>query len=97
MAMAVNKVVYNAKVLLDLTSDTVTPAMLAKGVTAHDKSGTKITGTMPATVAIDTNNNIILSGELADGKYTVMIGDTVVGSYTQGATYTNMLSSSLNQ
>jgi hypothetical protein len=43
--MAVNKVVYNAKVLLDLTLDTVTPETLAKGVTAHDKSGTKITGT----------------------------------------------------
>lgn len=45
--MAVNKVVYNAKVLLDLTSDTVTPATLAEGTTAHDKSGAKITGTMP--------------------------------------------------
>lgn len=44
--MAVNKVVYNAKVLLDLTSDTVTPDKLANGVTAHDKSGNKITGTM---------------------------------------------------
>ena len=45
--MAVNKVVYNAKVLLDLTSDSVTPDKLAEGVTAHDKSGNKITGTMP--------------------------------------------------
>ena len=45
--MAVNKVVYNAKVLLDLTSDTVTADKLAEGVTAHDKSGNKITGTMP--------------------------------------------------
>lgn len=44
--MAVNKVVYNAKVLLDLTSDTVTADKLANGVTAHDKSGAVITGTM---------------------------------------------------
>lgn len=43
--MAVNKVVYNAKVLLDLTTDTVTADKLASGVTAHDKTGTKITGT----------------------------------------------------
>lgn len=43
--MAVNKVVYDGKTLVDLTSDTVTPATLAKGVTAHDKSGAKITGT----------------------------------------------------
>lgn len=45
--MAVNKVVYNAKVLIDLTSDTITADKLANGVTAHDKSGTKITGTLP--------------------------------------------------
>ena len=46
--MAVNKVVYNAKVLLDLTNDSVTPETLAQGVTAHDKSGAVITGTMAA-------------------------------------------------
>ena len=34
--MAVNKVVYNAKVLIDLTNDTVTSEKLASGVTAHD-------------------------------------------------------------
>ena len=43
--MAVNKVVCNAKILIDLTLDTVAPETLAKGVTAHDKTGTKITGT----------------------------------------------------
>lgn len=49
--MAVNKVVYNTvngeEVLMDLTSDTVTPATLAEGTTAHDASGEMITGTMP--------------------------------------------------
>jgi hypothetical protein len=48
--MAINKVVYNtengAETLIDLTGDTVTPETLAKGVTAHDKSGTTITGTL---------------------------------------------------
>lgn len=44
--MAVNKVEYFGKVLLDLTGDTVTAETLAEGVTAHDKSGAKITGTM---------------------------------------------------
>ena len=43
--MAVNKVVYNAQVLLDLTSDTVTADKMLKGTTAHDKSGALITGT----------------------------------------------------
>lgn len=44
--MAVNKVEYAGNTLIDLTADTVTPETLAKGVTAHDKSGAVITGTM---------------------------------------------------
>lgn len=48
--MAVNKVSYGGNTLIDLTSDSVTPDKLASGVTAHDKSGNKITGTMSANV-----------------------------------------------
>ena len=48
--MAVNKVVYVEngvqKTLVDLTADTVTAETLKKGSTAHDKTGTQITGTM---------------------------------------------------
>lgn len=44
--MAVSKVVYNGRALIDLTSDTVTPETLAEGVTAHDSSGAVITGTL---------------------------------------------------
>ena len=44
--MAVNKVVYGTTVLVDLTEDTVAPDKLAKGITAHDKVGNLITGTM---------------------------------------------------
>ena len=43
--MAVNKIVINNEVKLDLTSDTVSPSTLASGITAHDKSGNIITGT----------------------------------------------------
>ena len=41
-----NKIVYGDKVLVDLTEDTVTPATLKSGVTAHDASGAMITGTL---------------------------------------------------
>ena len=44
--MAISKVVYGATVLVDLTSDTVDAAHLAKGYTAHDKSGNLIVGTL---------------------------------------------------
>lgn len=43
--MAVNKVEYGSSVLIDLTSDTISPDVLKDGIIAHDKSGTVITGT----------------------------------------------------
>lgn len=42
--MGVSKVIFGSEILIDLTSDTVTADKLAKGVTAHDKSGELITG-----------------------------------------------------
>ena len=44
--MAVNKVDVNGVTVLDLTQDSVTPATLKKGETAHDASGASIVGTM---------------------------------------------------
>lgn len=46
--MGVSKVIYNGKNLIDLTGDTVSPETLAKGITAHDMAGNKITGTLTA-------------------------------------------------
>lgn len=42
--MAVNKVVYANKPLIDLTSDTVTENSLIGGYTAHRSDGTVISG-----------------------------------------------------
>lgn len=44
--MAVNKVEYFGRVLIDLTADTVSTRHLAAGITAHDASGNLITGTL---------------------------------------------------
>lgn len=44
--MAYNKIVLKGQTLIDLTSDTVSADKLAKGVTAHDKTGAPIVGTM---------------------------------------------------
>ena len=41
-----NQVIVNGETILDLRSDTVTPATLKKGETAHDASGAAIVGTM---------------------------------------------------
>ena len=42
----VNKVIIGSEVKIDLTKDSVTPATLKKGETAHDASGTAIVGEM---------------------------------------------------
>lgn len=51
--MAISKVVYGGSTLVDLTSDTVTPETLLTGVTAHDKSGALIVGTMVQYTPLD--------------------------------------------
>lgn len=44
--MGNSKVVFNAKVLIDLTKDTVAAAKLLEGATAHGKDGERVTGTI---------------------------------------------------
>lgn len=46
LAKVPNKINYGDRTLIDLTEDTVTPATLKLGATAHDASGAKITGTL---------------------------------------------------
>lgn len=41
-----NKVTFSGRTLIDLTNDTVTADTLLEGITAHDKSGRPIVGTM---------------------------------------------------
>lgn len=83
----VNKVAVNGQTVLDLSSDTVYPGMLAKGITAHDKSGAQITGTLevPATeermveLSMPSGNQVILptSGKVMS-KVTVQKPDTLL-------------------
>lgn len=69
-----NQVIVNGETILDLRSDTVTPETLQKGYTAHDKSGTKITGTM--------ENSGGMTEEAADGKYLKLAGGDMSGKLT---------------
>lgn len=45
--MAVNKVEYGGRTLIDLTGDTVTPETLVRGATAHNAAGELIEGENP--------------------------------------------------
>ena len=73
-----NKVIYGGKVLIDLTGDTITPADLARGVTAHDKSGAEITGT--STKDSDTSTDTAAASEILRGKTAHVKGKLVTGT-----------------
>lgn len=61
--MAVNRVVYSGKTLIDLTDDTVTPETLIAGTKAHNSAGQMITGTASnAVLTVDSNGVGILRG-----------------------------------
>lgn len=62
MAKVANHVIFNGSTLIDLRSDTVTKDTLAKGKTAHDKSGALITGTLEASGDDRTNKTITVVG-----------------------------------
>lgn len=72
-----NKVVVNGETILDLTQDTVTPATLAKGSTAHDKSGAQITGTLSG---YDTSDATVTAGDMAYGVVAYGASGKVTGS-----------------
>lgn len=61
----VNKVIIGTEVKLDLSQDDVTPANLALGVKAHDKTGAPITG---------TNKNDTETGEITTTPAEVLAG-----------------------
>lgn len=44
--MAVSKVIYGSKAIIDLTEDTVTADTLLAGATAHTASGEKVEGSV---------------------------------------------------
>ena len=95
--MAVNKIVMNtqagAETLIDLTGDSVTPATLAKGVTAHDASGLIITGTMRSAdevlETVTVNNTLLWDGNTEGKTVFDMTGD---GSYTYYPVSENVIS-----
>ena len=81
----INHLVINGQTKLDLRNDTITPADLAQGVTAHDASGASITGTLDKAsgsvyqdadgyLVVDDNESSAPQGNLsitANGTYDV--------------------------
>ena len=63
---------------MDLTGDTVTPAQLLKGITAHGKDGAPITGTCDWDAA--TGDATAAAAEILSGKTAYVKGKKVTGT-----------------
>lgn len=79
--MAINKVEYAGKVLLDLTEDTVTEDQLLENTVAHDKTGKQIVGAL-ISLAEDTvaPENLLVGATAHDSS-----GQRIVGTMTQSS------------
>ena len=73
-----SKVIFNGEVLMDLTGDTVTAAQLLKGITAHGKDGSPITGTCDWDAA--TGDATAAAAEILSGKTAYVKGKRVTGT-----------------
>lgn len=93
--MAINKVIYGGNTLIDLTSDTVTASDLAYGVTAHDKSGTVITG--ENTYDADTSDANASASEILKNKTAYVNGSKVTGNMTNNGAVTGTISTKAQQ
>lgn len=90
-----NKVVFGGDVLIDLTADTITPADLASGVTAHDKSGAVITGTN--TYDSDTSDDTAAVAEILSGKTAHARGSLLTGTMTNNGAVAGYISTKSEQ
>ena len=74
----INKVVYGGTVLIDLTADTVTADKILATYTAHDKSGTVITGTCEFDV--DSSDATATVSEILAGATAYARGEKLTGT-----------------
>lgn len=88
--MAVNKVIFGGETLIDLTGDTITADKLARGVTAHDKSGASITGTN--TFDSDTQDATAAVAEILAGKTAYVRGAKLTGTMKNNGSVTGTIS-----
>lgn len=85
-----SKIIYDGQTLIDLTADTITPADLAKDVTAHDKSGAPIVGTN--TKDADTSNDNAVAAEILATKTAHARGTQLTGTMPNNGAVTGTIS-----
>lgn len=87
--MAVSKVVYGGKTLIDLTGDTVTADKLLSGITAHGKDGELVTGA--CTFDVDSNDATAAVAEILIGKTAYARGTKLTGTMPNNGAVTGKI------
>lgn len=82
--MGNSKVVFNAKVLIDLTADTVAAAKLLEGTTAHGKDGERVTGTILDRNVVGKHGAVGASSSFPSVAVTPVERDTQAWQNTDG-------------
>lgn len=93
--MAINKVIYGGKTLIDLTGDTVTADKILSGFTAHDKGGESITGTCEYDV--DSSDATAAVAEILQGKTAYVRGQKLTGTMKNNGAVAGVISSKEEQ
>lgn len=89
--MANSKIVLSTgEVLLDLTNDTVAPANLLKGFTAHGPDGEPVTGT--CAFDADTSDATASAAEILKGKTAYKNGQKLTGSMPNNGAVNGIIS-----
>lgn len=76
--MGVNKVVFGAASIMDISDSTVTADKLAEGITAYAANGEKITGTMPS--ELDTSDATATASDIVKGATAYVNGEKITGN-----------------
>lgn len=83
--MAINKVIYGGRTLIDLSGDTVTADKILDGFTAHDKKGETITGTCKYDV--DSSDATAAVAEILQGKTAYVRGKKLTGTMKNNSAF----------
>lgn len=84
MAMGNSKIVFNAKVLIDLTKDTVAAAKLLEGTTAHGANGERVTGKILARNTVGKNGAVGMASNFAAVAITPVTRNTQAHANVDG-------------
>lgn len=95
MAKAISKVIYDGKVLIDLTGDTVVADKLLSGYTAHGADGNEITGS--CTYDSDTQDATAADAEILSGKTAYVKGTKKTGTMPNRGAVTGTISTVAEQ